>query len=509
MQQQIIGKVIDNYEITGILGKGGMGVVYKAKDTTLDRDVALKMMDANFARDEEFLKRFKSEAKALAKLQNANIVSVFALRETELGFALVMEFVEGGTLADVIRSSGAMPLQRALPIFRQMLTAMDHAHRAGIIHRDIKPSNVMLAPNDVVKVTDFGLAKIQQVSTATMTMGTGGTLYYMSPEQVRGLANVDARGDIYSLGMTLYETITGRIPFGNDATDFDIRQKIVTGKIDPPDRFNPALPREINKVIMRSIEKDPEKRFQSAAEMWNELSRMDVQNAEMPKVIAPAPNLKKHRSSRRPLYFTVGAGAVAIAAVFGIRSFTSTSSATLAVTSFPAGASVSVNGKSIGKTPIREVALEPGKLSLRLEADGFVAKETSLTLTNGEGLAVMLGLDRLTNEKPGEDIAVNNNRTVSETRNPINKPVATKSETRNVLPTINIVVIGDAFGGTILVDGVRFGDAPKSNIKLEAGPHRITVTKFGFQTVEGEREVTIQPSTREEVIRLSFTLKKE
>ena len=267
METGIIGKVVDTYKITGVLGKGGMGIVYKAKDTTLDRDVALKMMDTALARDESFLKRFQSEAKALAKLQNPNIVSIFTLRETELGFCIAMEFVEGNTLADRIREKGAMPFENVFPIFKQLLTALDHAHEVGIIHRDIKPSNVMLTPNNIVKVTDFGLAKIQQVSGATMTLGTGGTLYYMSPEQIRGLSNVDHRGDIYSLGMTLYETLTGKVPFTDAETDFSIRQMVVEGRVPPPDKMNPALPRDLVKVVMKSIEKDPAKRYQSAGAM--------------------------------------------------------------------------------------------------------------------------------------------------------------------------------------------------------------------------------------------------
>jgi serine/threonine protein kinase len=408
MSQSIIGKIVDNYQITGILGKGGMGVVYKAKDMTLDRDVALKMMDSNLARDEDFLKRFKSEAKALAKMQSPNIVSVFALRETEIGFALVMEFVEGNTLADRIRLHGPMPLAKALPIFKQLLTALDDAHRTNVIHRDIKPSNVMLTPGDVVKVTDFGLAKIQQVSSATVTMGTGGTLYYMSPEQIRGLSNVDARGDIYSLGMTLYETVTGRVPFGNDLTDFDIRQMIVDGKIPPPDKFNPGLPKDLVKAIMKSIDKDPAKRFQSAAEMWDAISRVPLP-AEPAKrsetaepVIRPAPNLKKHYSPRRPLYITLGIGVALIAGYFGIRPLLSSSStisegsaiqpATISVLTEPGGSNVIINGKRLGPAPVNNLSVASGKVSVKVDHEGYSAKDTTVVAKSGEALTLNIAL---------------------------------------------------------------------------------------------------------------------
>ena len=192
----IIGKVIDGYKIEKVLGQGGMGTVYLAKDTTLDRDVALKIMDTRLTGDDTFLKRFQSEARALAKLQNPHIVSIYALRETQIGLFIVMEYVDGGTLADRLEEKGALDLHTTMKMFKEILNALSHAHEAGIIHRDIKPGNIMVNQAGQVKVTDFGLAKMQeQASAVTMTVGTGGTLFYMSPEQVRGLANVDQRGD--------------------------------------------------------------------------------------------------------------------------------------------------------------------------------------------------------------------------------------------------------------------------------------------------------------------------
>lgn len=598
MQQSIIGKVIDNYEITGILGKGGMGVVYKAKDMTLDRDVALKMMDANFARDEEFLKRFKSEAKALAKLQNANIVSVFALRETEIGFALVMEFVEGNTLADRIRLGGAMPLAKALPIFRQLLTALDHAHRLGIIHRDIKPSNVMLTPQDVVKVTDFGLAKIQQVSSATVTMGTGGTLYYMSPEQIRGLANVDARGDVYSLGMTLYETVTGRVPFGNNATDFDIRQMIVEGKIPPPDKFATGLPKEVVRAIVKSIEKDPAKRFQSAAEMWDMLSRVDVgafptsgttgtgQPAGSQR-IAPAPHLKAHASPRRPMYITIAAGIALIAGYFLLRPFFAQTPATLSVDSNPSGSKVIIDGRQVGVTPLRNFSLGSGEIALRLDREGYYVKDTSFTLSDGQTLKLALALAKLPDKTMAETSAgITPASTEVESKNePVEEKPATREERRPVSPAdtrpvgigtlqlaivpdgavvidgarsnvgknpaafqlaagdrtivfehplygtkrttvrvntgetknltcyfetyFSIVVQGDASGGMITVNGKPTDVyAPVARFPLGPGRHRVAVTRFGYETQGGEKEVVVTPSFEEKVVPLAFTLKK-
>ncbi|MDL1894448.1 PEGA domain-containing protein, partial [Sphingobacteriales bacterium CHB3] len=493
MQQSIIGKTIDNYEITGILGKGGMGVVYKAKDMTLDRDVALKMMDANFARDEEFLKRFKSEAKALAKLQNSNIVSVFALRETEIGFALVMEFVEGNTLADRIRLNGALPLNKTLPIFKQLLTALDHAHRLGIIHRDIKPGNVMLTPQDVVKVTDFGLAKIQQVSSATVTMGTGGTLYYMSPEQIRGLANVDARGDVYSLGMTLYETVTGRVPFGNNATDFDIRQMIVEGKIPPADKFNPSLPKEVVKAISKSLEKDPAKRFQSAAEMWDMLSRVDVGQLAVVKEstgqpILPAPNLKKQTSARRPLYITLGAGVALIAALFALRPVLFPSDATLSVQSNPDGSKVMLNGKLVGTTPLKDLAVDPGKISVRIDREGYYVKDTSIVLSEGQVFGLSLALNKLpeqiiTEEKPGLTSEVPS----ATEDNALNTEVAATKPVRDETRTARPVDPRPVGLGTL-----RLAMVPDGSVSIDGSRSSIGKSGMSFQVAAGDRELVFE-----------------
>jgi serine/threonine protein kinase len=470
MQHSIIGKIIDNYEITGILGKGGMGIVYKAKDMTLDRDVALKMMDANVARDEEFLKRFKSEAKALAKLQNANIVSVFALRETELGFCLVMEYVEGGTLSDRIRAGGAMLASKAIPIFKQITTALDHAHQVGVIHRDIKPSNVMLSANDFVKITDFGLAKIQQVSNVTVTMGTGGTLYYMSPEQVKGLANVDARGDIYSIGMTLYETLAGRVPFGNDATDFDVRQSIVEGKIPPLERFSPSVPRELAEVVLRSTHRDPSKRYQTCAEMCNALSGIKIPldgNGEHIKSPARKPlKYKTTPSARRPLYVTLLIGSLLVASFFALRPFFASPDSFLSVDSIPAGAQVSVNGKPLGKTPVT-ASIEPGDTRVRLEKTGYLPKDTLLVLRKGETLPVSFSLLKLPADKPiarlDSATSTNNFSEVSNLR------IATDQQK----PATAKLLLRAVPSGSFSIDGGAMSTRAEGTVDVSAGVRKV------------------------------------
>ncbi len=597
MQQSIIGKVVDTYQITGILGKGGMGVVYRAKDTTLDRDVALKMMDSNLARDEEFLKRFKSEAKALAKLQNPNIVSVFALRETEIGLALVMEFVDGSTLADQIRLHGPLTLPRAKHIFRQILGALGDAHRNNVIHRDIKPGNVMLTKEDVVKVTDFGLAKIQQASSATMTMGTGGTLYYMSPEQIRGLANVDARGDIYSIGMTLYEAVTGRVPFSNNLTDFDIRQMIVDGKIPPPERFNSDLPKELVQIIVKSIHKDPNKRYQSCEEMWADLEKVEVAAAAQerkPITSEPTPRLPRYKqppSPRRPLYVTIGIGLVVLAASFVGRSLLMKPTATVSISSTPPASKVTVNGKPMGQTPLTDLTVEAGAVAISVDREGYYRKDTTLDVKEGETLSVQIPLaklpERSTETLPAATTQQRESPPVTEARRteprtsteekrpspPVTKrepavapatlvlrvvpsgsvsidgggkqtlgsagatievpsgqrtivfehprygskrtTVSLKSGERKQLTCyfegyLSVVTSGDASWGLLVIDGrTTEVQTPIDGYALPPGRHRISVTKMGFEALEGEKIVVVEPSFERRVERLAFTLKRK
>ena len=271
----MLGKVIDSYQIQEVLGKGGMGVVYKALDTSLDKVVALKVMNPLLVEDELFLGRFKSEAKALGRLQHPHIVSVFALRHVEHHFFIVMEYVEGVNLADRIKKHGAMAWQDALPIIEQTLRAIDYAHREQIIHRDVKPHNILISRAGVAKITDFGLAKIQathsDTKALTRTGFTGGTLYYMPPEQLEGLLHVDHRGDIYGLGMTYYEMLAGRTPFDKLSSEFTILKAIDAHDFPSLDEFNAAIPEPLVRIVMKAIEREPEDRYQSASDMLREI----------------------------------------------------------------------------------------------------------------------------------------------------------------------------------------------------------------------------------------------
>jgi len=239
----------------------------------------LKMIDPSLAKNEEFVRRFQTEAKALAKLENQNIVSVHALRRTEAGFFLVMEYVESKTLSQYLSEKGAFTITEVVAITKQVLNAIGHAHEAGIIHRDIKPSNILLSNDGKVKVMDFGLAKVIQDKgqAVTMTQARAGTLYYMSPEQIKGLKNVDNRSDIYSIGMTIYEMVTGRVPFENTDSDFTIQKRIVDGEIPSPNLFTQGIPKQLLNIVLKAIDKNPDKRYQNISEMEADLTRVESQ----------------------------------------------------------------------------------------------------------------------------------------------------------------------------------------------------------------------------------------
>ncbi len=272
----MIGQIIDNYKILEVIGRGGMGVVYKATDLNLQKTVALKMIDPFYARNESFLKRFRTEAIALAKLENKNIVGVYALRETDNGIFMVMEYVMAKTVSDWLKEKGPFSINDTVKIIRQLLNAIGHAHKVGVIHRDIKPNNILLCEDGTVKVMDFGLAKlIQEHGEQSTLTQTAGTLYYMSPEQIKG-AKIDNRTDIYSIGMTIYEMLTGRTPFEKDAGEYNIQKQIIEGKIESPEKYNPGIPKYFVKFIMKALEKNPDKRFQDVTSMLSELYQFDT-----------------------------------------------------------------------------------------------------------------------------------------------------------------------------------------------------------------------------------------
>ncbi|MBP3938725.1 MAG: Stk1 family PASTA domain-containing Ser/Thr kinase [Clostridia bacterium] len=268
--QNYVGKRLDGrYEIREIIGVGGMAVVYKAYDNIDDRIVAVKILKEEFLANEEFRRRFKNESKAIAVLSHMNIVKVYDVSYGDRLQYIVMEYVEGITLKEYIQQQGFVNHREAVFFIMQVLRALQHAHDKGIVHRDIKPQNILLLENGVIKVTDFGIARFFASETRTMTDSAIGSVHYISPEQARGDITND-KADIYSVGVMLYEMLTGRVPFESDNT---VSVAIMQLQKDPvmPRMINPQIPIGIEQIIIKAMQKNPNDRYQSAAEMLLDL----------------------------------------------------------------------------------------------------------------------------------------------------------------------------------------------------------------------------------------------
>jgi serine/threonine protein kinase/beta-lactam-binding protein with PASTA domain len=265
------------YELDGVVGRGGMAEVYRARDLRLDRVVAVKTLREDLARDQTFQARFRREAQSAASLNHPSIVAVYDTGEDNAGPShvpfIVMEYVDGRTIRDLLRDDRRLLPERALEITDGVLRALDYSHRAGIVHRDIKPGNVMLNRSGEIKVMDFGIARAVSDAQATMTQTAQviGTAQYLSPEQARG-ERVDSRSDLYSLGCLLYELLTGRPPFTGDSPVSIAYQHVREAPV-PPSRVDPDLPGWADAIVLRAMEKDPADRYQTAAEMRGDIQR--------------------------------------------------------------------------------------------------------------------------------------------------------------------------------------------------------------------------------------------
>ncbi len=335
----MIGRTIDHYRIESKLGEGGMGVVYKARDTHLDRTVAIKVLPPEKVADPERKQRFIQEAKAASALNHPNIVTIYDI-SSEAGVDFIaMEFIEGHTLDEAIAPKGLRPAQ-ALRYASQVADALAKAHGAGIVHRDLKPSNIMITEEGRVKIVDFGLAKLLEPvdsspDAATLTArpptqeGTVlGTAPYMSPEQAEG-RKLDGRSDIFSFGSVLYEMVTNRKPFPGDS-HLAILTKILHEDPAPPSQLAAAIPPELEKMILRCLRKDPARRFQHMDDLKVALEDVQEESGSGKQAAAP---------SRRRWAWAVLAPVVLVAGFFAWRMWRSPPPAELlravALTTFP------------------------------------------------------------------------------------------------------------------------------------------------------------------------------
>jgi serine/threonine-protein kinase len=266
----LIGKMLDNrYEILEKIGNGGMATVFKAKCHVLNRYVAVKILKDEFTTDSEFIKRFNSEAQSAASLTHPNIVSIYDVGNEDNLYYIVMELIQGKTLKEIINEDGKLSWKWSVNIAIQIASALETAHKNNIIHRDIKPHNIIITEDGMAKVTDFGIAKAVSNSTITAFGTTIGSVHYFSPEHARG-GYTDAKSDLYSLGVVMYEMLTGKVPFDAD-TPVSVALKQVQEEPVDPITYNPSIPVSVNRIILKAMQKDPNLRYQNATDMIKDL----------------------------------------------------------------------------------------------------------------------------------------------------------------------------------------------------------------------------------------------
>ena len=270
-------KINDRYEIIKSIGEGGMANVYLANDTILDREVAVKVLRGDLSTDEKFIRRFQREALSVSNLSHPNIVEVYDVGEEDGQYYIVMEYIEGKTLKQLLNKRGALTLPEVIDIMTQLTDGLSHAHEAYIIHRDIKPQNIMIEDNGTVKITDFGIAMAVNATQFTQTNSVMGTVHYLPPEQANG-KGATVKSDIYSLGILMYELLTGSVPFKGDNA-VEIALKHMKEKLPSIRKQNPLIPQSVENIVIKACAKNPRNRYDTVKEMHDDIvSAMEREN---------------------------------------------------------------------------------------------------------------------------------------------------------------------------------------------------------------------------------------
>ncbi|MBE6586950.1 MAG: PASTA domain-containing protein [Ruminococcaceae bacterium] len=303
LYDKYVGAVLSGrYRIERIIGVGGMAVVFKAFDLLMNKHVAIKLLKEEIAGEEDSVKRFVNESKAVAMMSHRNVVSIYDVNVSDDIKYIVMEYIEGITLRNYMTKRGRLTLREIISYTEQILLALSHTHSKGLVHRDIKPQNIMLLKSGIIKVTDFGIAKLPNAETVTMTDKAIGTVYYISPEQASGHP-IDRRSDLYSLGVMMYEMATGELPFTAD-TPVSVAMMQINDQAKAPSELNPDIPKGLEQIIGIAMEKDPQYRYQSAEDMLRHIRRLK----ENPGVIFKIPKKHEEGEPKSVLSLLTGGG---------------------------------------------------------------------------------------------------------------------------------------------------------------------------------------------------------
>ncbi len=394
------------YEVVGELGHGAMGVVFNAHDPQIDRKVALKALRPDYVNDEYFVQRFFKEAVAIGRLSHPNIVIVYDVGQDQGTIYIAMEFLMGKSLSDIAKE-GKLPLQQVAEIGIQVAEALDYAHRKGVVHRDIKPANIILTEDNQVKITDFGIAHVED-PTATLQTQAGeilGTPVYMSPEQVMG-HSPDGRSDLYSLGVILYELATGQRPF-KGRTMATIFRAVSQDTPEPPQAVAPDIPKGFSDLILKSLEKDPGNRFQTGKEMAEALRACHQEDQ-----CAPVSALYSDRKKKFAIRTLVSIFCLILIVFVGFQIRNSVwkhprpdpvpvttpdptpKQALLDIKSDPQDAQVFINGETKGRTPL-QLELPLGKYEVRMQMPQYYDWQAQIELEKPEEVPLFVKMNKI------------------------------------------------------------------------------------------------------------------
>ncbi|HER00586.1 MAG TPA: serine/threonine protein kinase [candidate division Zixibacteria bacterium] len=553
-------KRIGKYELREKRGEGGFGILYRAFDTMIEREIALKLLHSQLASEERFSAWFHREAKAMAKLNHPNIVTIYDFEVIDDMHFIIMEYVDGRNVDEIICDKGPFSVQDTAMIARQLLSALGYAHRNGIIHRDIKPSNIMVTESGLVKITDFGIAKILGAQKMTQTGTAAGSLPYMSPEQIRGRKDIDYRTDLYSTGITLYQMLTGELPFKEDS-DFLLMKAHMEKAPPRASDIRRDVPGGMEEIVLRALEKEPENRFESAQEMSQKIADFQrganlpaddeatlaaaafdresnlstqIRNEDSDKTVFEQPPTKK---GPRPILILAAAIAVVVV-LFIAYQFALKPGGQRAITEEQSGPTENAQQDTVlssadGKTgepavsdpssdeqgqQVSQQAAESaprynGKLEIYYAPyDYNNAAEIYIDGTKIPYDDVPVYLDTL---KPGrhEILLVNNDAdwnnasffdTVTVTEKMQSREYNFSAPTGKVRISASFIG-GESSWGEIYIDGKKQDVGTPFAFDLAEGPHKIAVVRDGYQTVGGYKLINIGA---DEDVEINFKLRK-